>query len=143
MLWQRFISAYALRPDGERQPLKQPDSDAHPDGTPSEENRWIVCRQCEQRLTRPSERIPVNGSHSHTFANPSGVVFEIGCFRMVSGLQFIGPPSYEFPWFAGHSWQIVICSACQTHLGWWFRGSETNQFFGLILDRLKEIDAPE
>jgi hypothetical protein len=143
MFWQRFITAYALRPNGERQPLRQPDSEAHSDATPSEEDRWIVCRQCRQRLTRPSERIPVNGSHSHTFANPSGVVFEIGCFRMVSGLHYIGPPSYEFPWFSGHSWQIVICSACQTHVGWWFRGPDSNHFCGLILDRLQEIDAPE
>jgi hypothetical protein len=135
--------AYALRPNGDRQLFGQPTDDVSSDVTPTEEERWIVCRQCQQRLTRPSERISINGSHSHTFANPSGVVFEIGCFRMASGLHFIGPPSYEFPWFTGHSWQIVICSACQTHLGWWFRGPDTNQFFGLIQDRLREIDAPE
>ena len=141
MFWQRFISAYALRPDGKRQPLKQAKSEARSDTTSSEEERWIVCRQCQQRLTRPREKIPINGSHSHTFANPSGVVFEIGCFRMVSGLSYIGPPSYEFPWFAGHSWQIVICSTCQNHLGWWFQGAGFNSFFGLILDRLQEVDA--
>jgi hypothetical protein len=143
MLWLRFISAYALRPNGDQHPQGLPNSEAHSNAVPSEENRWLVCRQCRQRLTRPGESISVNGSHSHIFANPSGVVFEIGCFRMVRGLHFIGPPSYEFPWFAGHSWQIVICSTCQTHLGWWFQGPETNQFFGLILDRLQEIDAPE
>jgi hypothetical protein len=143
MFGQRFITAYALRPNGGQKPLKQPESGAQSNAVLSEEDRWIVCRQCRLRLTRPSERISVNGSHSHTFANPSGVVFEIGCFRMVSGLHFIGPPSYEFPWFAGYSWQIVICNTCQSHLGWWFQGPETSQFFGLILDRLKEVDAPE
>jgi hypothetical protein len=143
MLWHRFTVAYALRPNSDRQPLHQPTVEVSNDVSPSEDERWIVCRQCQQRLTLPSERISVNGSHSHTFANPSGVVFEIGCFRMVSGLNFIGPPSYEFPWFAGYSWQIVICSACQTHLGWWFRGPSSNQFYGLILDHLREIEAPE
>jgi hypothetical protein len=143
MLWQRFTMAYALRPNGDRQPLRQLSVEVSDDVSPSEEERWIVCRQCQQRLTRPSERISVNGAHSHTFANPGGVVFEIGCFRMASGLNFIGPPSYEFPWFAGHSWQIVICSTCQTHLGWWFQGPSSIQFFGLIIDHLREISAPE
>jgi hypothetical protein len=143
MYWQPFITGYALRAKNDREPLRQPASETHPNPTSSEEERWIVCRQCHQRLTRPSERTAINGSHTHTFANPSGMVFEIGCFRLVSGLGFIGPPSYEFPWFAGHSWQIVICNICQAHLGWCFRGSESRQFFGLILDRLQEIDAPE
>jgi hypothetical protein len=142
MFWQNFITAYALRPKIDGEPLRQLTDEAHTDPLPSEEERWIVCRQCQQRLTRPSERTQINGSHSHTFANPAGVVFEIGCFRMAGGLQYIGPPSYEFPWFAGNSWQIVICGTCQTHLGWCFRGTESGEFFGLILERLQEIDAP-
>jgi len=143
MFWQNFVTAYALRPDKDREPLQHSSSEVQTDSIPSEEERWIVCRQCQQRLTRPSERIQINGLHTHTFANPSGVVFEIGCFRMVSGLHFIGPPSYEFPWFAGHSWQIVICGTCQIHMGWWFQGPGSSQFFGLIAERLIEIDAPE
>jgi hypothetical protein len=143
MFWQNLIAAYALKPVNDREPIRQPNSEAHSDSIPFEEDRWIVCRQCRQRLSRPSERINVNGSHNHVFANPVGIVFEIGCFHLVRGLNFIGPPSFEFPWFAAHSWQIVICSICQSHLGWCFRGQGSNQFFGLILDRLIEIDAPE
>lgn len=143
MSWFNFITAYALLSKKKRAQQKQPVVKSHTDSEPSEEERWIVCRQCQQRLTRPSERTSVNGAHSHTFANPSGVVFEIGCFKMVRGCSFIGPPSYEFPWFAGYSWQIAICGACQNHLGWLFQGHEGNQFFGLILDRLQEIDAPK
>ena len=142
MVGLNFVTAYALRSKKDQGPHKQPKTDTHADSEPSREERWIICRQCQQRLTRPSERIPVNGSHVHTFANPSGLVFEIGCFRMVSGCSLIGPPSYEFPWFAGHSWQIAICNTCQTHLGWQFQGREASQFFGLILERLLEIDAP-
>jgi len=136
------ITPCALRTEKDREPIRQPSSEEHPDPTHFEQERWIVCRQCLQRLTRPGERVEINGSHSHTFANPSGMVFEIGCFRIVSGLSFIGPPSFEFPWFSGHSWQIVICATCQTHLGWCFHGQGSSPFFGLILDRLKEIDAP-
>lgn len=143
MGWFNFVTAYALLSKEDRASKKRPVSDTLNDSEPSDQERWIVCRQCRQRLTRPSERTSVNGSHRHTFANPSGMVFEIGCFRMARGCAFIGPPSYEFPWFAGHSWQIAICSTCQTHLGWLFQGQGGNQFFGLILDRLQEIDAPE
>jgi len=138
-----FVTAYALLFKKEQDPRKQPDTKVRSDKEPSEEERWIICRQCRQRLTRPGERTSINGSHVHTFANPSGMVFEIGCFKMVRGCSFIGPPSYEFPWFSGHSWQIAICNICQTHLGWLFQGRESSQFFGLILDRLLEIDAPE
>lgn len=137
-----FITAYALISKKEPAPKKKAAPKAHSDPESREEELWIVCRQCEQRLTRPSERTSINGSHRHTFANPSGVVFEIGCFAMVRGCSFIGPPSYEFPWFAGHSWQIAICSTCQIHLGWLFTGQAGVQFSGLILDHLREIDAP-
>jgi hypothetical protein len=142
MFWHSFVTAYALRPKSDRDSQREPNPEVYTDAEPSEEERWIVCRQCRQRLTRPGERLEINGSHSHTFANPSGVVFEIGCFRLVSNVRFIGPPSYEFPWFSGYSWQIVICGACQTHLGWHFQSQGPGQFFGLILERLLEIDAP-
>lgn len=143
MFRQTFHTAYALRPKTERDHSDQPEKHIETDIEPADNALWIVCRQCLQRLTRPSERTVVNGSHRHTFANPSGVVFEIGCYRTASGLALIGPPSYEFPWFAGHSWQIAICSTCQWHLGWLFKGRGGSQFFGLISDRLKEIVAPE
>ncbi len=143
MFWQTSHTAYALRPKTERESSDLPESQVETDIEPDDGELWIVCRQCLQRLTRPGERTTVNGSHKHTFANPSGVVFEIGCYRMASGIALIGPPSYEFPWFAGHSWQIAICSTCQSHLGWLFSGQGGSQFFGLILDRLKEIIAPE
>ena len=137
------ITAYALRSKEERKGSKLPAPKAQTDREPSKTERYIICRQCGQRLTRPSERIAINGSHSHTFANPSGVVFQIGCFRMARGCSFIGPPSLEFPWFTGYSWQITTCSTCQTHLGWLFIGQQSHQFFGFILDRLREVDSDE
>lgn len=103
-----------------------------------EEEGWIVCRQCRQRLTRPGYRISVNGSHRHSFANPSGIVFEIACYAKVQGCQVWGKPSPEFTWFAGHSWEILICSRCSIHLGWLFTGSPRSRFFGLILEHLDE-----
>lgn len=138
-----FSTAYALRSKEERKASETPTSKTRTKTKPKEEERYIICRQCGQRLSRPSERIAVNGSHTHTFANPSGLVFEIGCFSMARGCAFIGPPSMEFPWFSGYSWQIAICSACQTHLGWLFLGQNSNQFFGFILDRIQEVDSAD
>ncbi len=138
-----FATAYALRSKEERKASETPTPDTRVEREPKEDDRYIVCRQCGQHLTKPSERTSVNGSHTHTFANPSGLVFEIGCFSMARGCAFIGPPSLEFPWFAGYSWQIAICSSCQTHLGWLFVGQHSSQFFGFILDRLQEVDTAE
>jgi hypothetical protein len=143
MLWYSLDTPYALRPKTGRDSFEETGSQIERYTASTEEKRWIVCRQCAQRLSRPGERIAVGGTHRHTFANPNGIVFEIGCYNMVTGCAFIGPPSYEFPWFPGHSWQIAICSSCQTHLGWIFRGQAGAQFVGLILDRIREIGAPE
>lgn len=100
------------------------------------EEVWYVCRSCQQRITRPSDRFAVHGSHTHTFANPSGIVFEIVCFAYASGFSFMGPPSTDFSWFTGHSWRITICAACLSHVGWFFSSGDSPGFFGFILDKL-------
>ncbi len=128
-------------------PKKKGDPEDHPEPVrltenetaTEEEELWIACRNCHLRLTLPIEQLAVNGSHLQTFANPRGVVFDIGCYRSAQGLAMTGPPSSDFTWFAGHTWQIVICSSCQTHLGWIFKGKSDGTFFGLIKDRLTEI----
>jgi hypothetical protein len=66
-----------------------------------EEERYILCRQCHQAITRETERIAMQGSHRHTFANPHGIVFEIGCFKNVIGCGYVGEATDEFSWFAG------------------------------------------
>ena len=103
-----------------------------------EEEKFIRCRQCHQPVTRPSERISVEGSHAHTFANPSGILYEIGCFRSVIGCGYVGPSTDEFSWFKGFSWKVSYCTGCLTHLGWLFISSAGFSFNGLILDRLTE-----
>ena len=107
------------------------------------EEAWDLCRNCRQRVTRPSEGIAVNGGHRHTFANPSGVVFEIGCFASVTGCGSVGPPSTDFTWFAGHTWRIVVCGRCGIHLGWLFNHQAGGGFWGLIVDRLTLAAAPK
>ena len=101
-----------------------------------EEEHNILCRQCQQAITRPADRITVQGSHRHTFANPHGIVFEIGCFKTVKGCGYAGGLTDEFTWFSGYSWRVSFCSLCLTHLGWMFVSGSGDVFHGLILDRL-------
>jgi hypothetical protein len=107
------------------------------------EEEWYVCRSCRQRITRQSDRMEVDGSHNHTFANPSGIVFEVACFSSATGFSFMGPPSTDFSWFSGHSWRITICSACLSHIGWFFSATSSGSFFGLILDKLLLVSLPK
>ncbi len=102
----------------------------------SDKEEYIRCLQCNNVITSPSERIQVQGSHQHTFANPHGIVFEIGCFKSVKGCGHVGPPSSEFSWFKGFSWRVAVCIVCLTHLGWLFVSPDGDSFHGLILDRL-------
>ncbi len=95
----------------------------------------IHCRACGQVVTSGDQRVSVGDSHRHTFFNPAGVVYELGCFRRAPGCAAVGPPSSEFTWFPGHLWQVTLCRHCHTHLGWFFSQGEEG-FFGLILPRL-------
>ena len=104
----------------------------------AQEEVYILCRACLHPVTRPADRIRVQGSHMHAFANPHGIVFEIGCFQSAPGCGVIGPASDEFTWFAGHRWRVCVCAACLAHLGWAFLPAAAGVFYGLILDRLIE-----
>ncbi len=102
----------------------------------AEDAPLIVCRRCRQTIARPSDAIEVNGSHRHVFANPHGLVYEIGCFAGVTGCGAVGPASDEFTWFAGYAWQTLLCTDCLSHLGWSFASRGGDLFFGMILDHL-------
>ena len=103
-----------------------------------EEEEYILCRQCRQAITRPDDRLSIQGSHRHTFANPHGIVFDIGCFRSVIGCGYAGAASDEFTWFAGYKWRVCYCTMCLTHLGWIFSSKAGDTFHGLIMDKLIE-----
>jgi hypothetical protein len=97
----------------------------------------ICCLACGAIVTGKDLKIQVSGSHTHTFFNPAGIVFELGCFHQAPGCQVVGGPSGEFTWFPGHLWRVALCRRCRTHLGWLFV-MEENTFYGLILTKLRE-----
>ena len=95
----------------------------------------LACARCRRPITSGAARIQVGGAHAHTFLNPHGLEFRIGCFGVASGLLRIGEPETFWTWFPGHAWQVELCASCREHLGWEFRSSD-HRFHGLILDRL-------
>lgn len=102
-----------------------------------EKERKLRCRACGNGITDRSQRFAKGGQHRHTFFNPAGVVYELGCFHSAPGCATTGEASGEFSWFAGYVWRIVVCAGCHTHLGWQFSSGD-DLFYGLILSRLVE-----
>lgn len=100
----------------------------------------ILCRECRFKVSASSFSINVNGSHEHSFFNPHGYVFEIRCFSCAPGCMPASPPSSEFSWFAGHTWQIAACTLCGAHLGWKFQ-SGASSFYGLIKNNILDEDS--
>ena len=114
-----------------------PTTIAHPsEETEEETTEAIVCRHCLHTITFPNERRTINGGHTHTFANPEGIVFEIACYGDARGCAYIGAASSEFTWFPGYVWRIAVCGYCQVHLGWRFTAADSRFFHGLITSRL-------
>jgi hypothetical protein len=101
-----------------------------------EEEKHILCAQCRAIITSPHERIEVQGAKEHTFFNPYGIIFQIGCFRQARGCGYQGPGNEQFSWFPGYSWRIALCSSCLAHLGWLYSAPDKESFHGLILDHL-------
>jgi len=102
----------------------------------SDTGKFILCRRCHQVITSPDERIEMQGAHQHTFANPHGIVYHIGCFKSAAGCGYAGSASDEFSWFKGYSWRVAVCGSCLLHLGWLFISPGSESFNGLILDHL-------
>ncbi len=103
-----------------------------------DDGQALCCRACGRVITRSSERTEVDGAHLHTFANPHGIVYQIGCFRAARGCSLVGSATDDFTWFKGYRWRVAVCGSCLAHLGWLYARSSAGQFFGLILDHLVE-----
>ena len=136
MVFSGFEVNRGFRP-GHEERISGADSliDIEPSDLDTDPEEVFLCRRCFQLVTTSGERINVNGAHNHSFANPHGIVFEIGCFRAVSGCSYSGDSSGEFTWFKGFHWKVAVCRSCISHLGWLFV-SRDQSFNGLILENL-------
>jgi len=98
--------------------------------------RGLYCASCQFPITSFRHRIEVQGSYEHTFINPDGIVFHLGCFCSAEGCIDSGKNTGEWSWFAGYSWRYALCASCGTHLGWRYSADGAGSFYGLILKRL-------
>ena len=114
---------------------------ASPDAGPLREvevepERWVLCVACGGRLARETARIEVDGSHEHSFMNPSGIRFTVACFAAAPGCVPDGEPSDVWTWFPGRAWQIALCKTCRSHVGWSFHAPLASPFHALVSDRI-------
>jgi len=117
---------------GEPAPGRRPEPSDSFDGDP------LLCRRCGQQITSDTQRISVDSAHEHTFANPEGILFHIGCFGHVQSCQFSGEPTAQWSWFKGYQWRVTYCAECNLHLGWRFSSGD-HIFHGLVLQNLSKL----
>jgi hypothetical protein len=106
-----------------------------------EREALLVCATCRSPVARPRDAIDVDGAHSHAFVNPAGLIFRVRCFSAAAGAAGAGEESDYWTWFPGFLWQAAVCRRCFEHLGWRYRNAEST-FFGLIAERLLELEPP-
>lgn len=109
--------------------------DLRRDASEKDEDDELRCAACGHAIAKKRDAIEMSGAHQHTFVNPSGVVFEVACFREAAGCAEVGDEDATFTWFPGWTWQIAVCGSCRAHLGWRFRLAP-DAFWGLIRTKL-------
>jgi len=102
-----------------------------------ERKKTLICIFCGHVITFPDRAMEVSGGHLHTFSNPGGVVYQIGCFSAAPGCLDVSDPTLEYTWFPGYSWSISVCAGCMAHMGWHYR-ADGSGFYGLVLKNLTE-----
>ena len=110
------------------------------ESTGGDDERVYLCRACRAMITTRAMALVVDGQQEHTFFNPAGVMYEIGCWAAAPGCVARGIPTSEFTWFRGYRWSYAICRGCDELLGWRFTGAGRGGFWGLITSRLVEED---
>jgi len=104
----------------------------------TDKGRRLRCLLCQHIITDESQRISIEGSHTHNKTNPGGTKFKFGCFQKAPGCSALGSATDEYTWFSGYQWQLAVCAGCGEHLGWLFRGE--GGFYGLLTNLLVPDD---
>jgi hypothetical protein len=84
---QNFVILDGLlcRKEKEAKPVLITHKDPGVESVGPESGSRIVCRFCRNYITATRTKIEMRGRHTHVFANPAGVVFEVGCFSIDKG----------------------------------------------------------
>ncbi len=102
----------------------------------------LRCSTCRAEVGDPEAAFSPDGEPvERVFFNPAGHVMRVLLLGAARNLLGRGARSDEFTWFAGMSWQIVVCSSCKTQLGWHFEALpdvEARSFWALLVQRLEQ-----
>lgn len=101
----------------------------------------VLCRFCRAPITTRLDALDIGEAHQHRFINPAGSQFLVGCYRLAPGCDISGLATEEYCWFEGFAWQYASCTDCGEHLGWFYQSGESDQFYGLIVDKLVRYQA--
>jgi hypothetical protein len=96
----------------------------------------LVCAKCRHLITTVAEKVEVRGRHDHAFVL-YGDIIQLGCYRKAPGSIGVERISNGYSWFRGYSWQIQVCEACFTQLGWKYM-SQDDSFYGLMFKMLRQ-----
>ena len=111
------------------------DSSISEEITPSE-NCGVYCSRCRQEISNTSFIFSLHGQPTHNaFANPAGHLRVVITFEFVRNYIEDSCLTSDFTWFAGYSWQIIVCQSCKSHLGWKYHTTSEEQpklFYGLL-----------
>lgn len=128
----RFDKSTPWTPAGHTR--KQPDTEEQ-----LQPKSAICCANCQHQITEHAALMELAGAYTHVFTNPGGFTYEISLYAYADCVTH-GPATMSDTWFPGYAWQLALCSSCHEHLGWRYRRSGSAAFFGLIRDRLVEIN---
>jgi hypothetical protein len=128
------VAPHGEQPKGVAEPIARADREL------KAFRRGLLCAFCRAIVTGREEAIAINGAWNHSFVNPHGVVYHIVCYASAPGCQADGEPTLEWTWFPGFQWQVSLCRACGSHLGWYYTSGYDQAFYGLITDRLLDAD---
>ena len=101
---------------------------------------FIQCKRCRFHLTGSNFALSIEGHHEHIQCNPQGLTFVFKCFSKVPGSFINGISTLEYSWFPGYAWQFSHCQSCGEHLGWYFKNTDNDPFFGLINDKIISVE---
>lgn len=99
----------------------------------------FCCVRCLHPITNHGAYLEMAGGHLHVFTNPGGFTYELALYAYADCIAH-GETTLEYTWFSGYAWQLALCANCREHLGWRYRKTGGASFYGLIRERLIEVN---
>ncbi len=110
------------------------------------DNKEFRCATCGTFIASTAWLIAINGSHDHSFVNPSGIQCNFYTFSECENILVHERLYLEHSWFAGYGWRFAHCGQCLRHLGWKYdavkRDRSLEGFCGILIEAL-EASSPE